>query len=267
VIGPVQVKEKGGRVMSSKMMDKIRAGKVSFGIWVEWFEPDLIEVCGYVGFDYAVIDGEHTPLDHRLASEMIRACNVVGMVPIVRIPEINRSTILRYLELGAVGIYVPHVNTAEEARTVVDAVKYAPVGHRGAGSMRAVQFGLTRPLAEMYRAANEETLTILLIEEVAGVRNLDEIMSVDGVDVLAIGSGDLSHSMGLPGEKTHPDVRKAVVDAEAKISGAGRVFESTVSTKADAQDAIDRGSLMVSLSIRPMVAQASRQFIADLKLP
>jgi 4-hydroxy-2-oxoheptanedioate aldolase len=250
--------------VANKVKEKIAAGQVAYGVWADVFDADLIELCGYLGYDYAVLDAEHTDLDPGQAKLLIRACEVAGMVPIVRVPEINEHAILRYLEIGAVGIYVPHVNTADEARAVVDAVKYHPVGHRGAGSMRALRFGVDGDFTELCRQANEDTMVIVLIEERRGIDNLDEIMAVPGVDVVGIGPGDLSHTMGHVGEKSHPDVVKLVVDSEARVRDAGHVFDSVVGSVDEARDCVERGSLMVSYGLRNMVTSSAKHLLAEL---
>jgi len=251
--------------MPNKVKDMLAAGQVVYGVWLEWLEPDLVEFLGYLGFDYVMIDGEHTALDRVNATELIRACDVVDMVPIVRVRENRPSEILGYLEQGARGIYVPHVNTAAEARAIVDAVKYAPDGHRGAGSARGVRFGLTMSGPDYLRTANQETMVIALIEEARGIENLDEIIEVPGIDVFGIGDGDLSHTMGHPGDRGHADVRRVVDDAESRIARAGKVFDAVVTDVEGARDAVRKGSLMVSVALRNTVADALKSFLTDVK--
>jgi 2-keto-3-deoxy-L-rhamnonate aldolase RhmA len=250
--------------MTNRVKQKLQSREVAYGIWADVFEPDLIEMFGWIGFDYVFLDAEHTGLDPQTASTMIRACNVSGMVALVRVPEINPSLILRYLEVGAVGICAPHVRTPDQARALVDAVKFSPDGHRGAGSMRALRYGLQQPFPELCRQANEDTIVLALIEDVEGILNLGQILSVQGVDVVGIGSGDLSHSMGFAGRKQAPEVEQATLDAEARIAASGKPFDSVVRTFAEAEDCVRRGSLMVSLSLRHFLGLQGRLFLESM---
>jgi 4-hydroxy-2-oxoheptanedioate aldolase len=253
--------------MGNRVKEILRRGEASHGVWLEWLDPDVIEVIGLVGFDYVMIDGEHTALDRVSSTELIRACDVVGITPIVRVREGLNSEILGYLELGAQGIYVPHVNSGAEAKAIVDAVKYAPMGHRGAGSARGVRYGLTQDPRDYLRQANDDTMVIALVEEPSGVTNLDQILAVPGIDVVGIGDGDLSHLMGHPGDRGHPDVRQVVDDAEARIVAAGKVFDSVVSSRAEALEALGRGSRMISLALQTSVVELLRGYLRDLREP
>lgn len=252
--------------MSNPVKQKMAAGEVAFGVWIEMMSPELVEFCGYLGFDYAMIDGEHFALDPRTCLGLVRACEVSGMVPIVRVPENDKSIILSYLEVGCLGIYVPHVNTAADARAIVDATKYAPEGHRGAGSGRYVRYGIgSSAPGEPQRQMNEDTMVIALVEEVDGIKNLEAITTTPGIDVVGIGNGDLSHTMGHVGDKNHPDVMQVVVDAERRIAELGKVFDAVVGSAEEARDAIRRGSLMVSVSVRGALKTALGTFLSQAR--
>jgi 4-hydroxy-2-oxoheptanedioate aldolase len=237
--------------MSNPVKEKFKAGKPAIGVWIEFMNPELVEFCGYLGFDYAVIDGEHFALDPVSCLGLIRACEVSGMVPVVRVPYNHPGVILSYLEVGCLGIYVPHVNSGADARAIVDAVKYAPLGHRGAGSGRYLRYGMSGlDAGAAQKQINDDTFVIALVEELAGIKNLDEIIATEGVDVIGTGSGDLSHSMGHIGQKDHPEVVRAVLDAEKRIAESRKVFDCVVTTAEEAHEAMSRGSLMVSFAVR-----------------
>ncbi len=250
--------------MGNRLKDKFAAGEVAFGIWAEVPEADLVELCGHLGFEYVMFDAEGTAFDYRAASLLFRACEVADMVPIVRIPEIRASTIQAYLNLGAKGIYVPHVTTADEARAVVDAVRFPPSGHRGAGGFRWARFGVDGDMEARYRSANDEILVIALVEDPIGVENIDDIIRVDGIDVLGVGAGDLSLAMGYPSGQERPQVRSLVVESEARALAAGKVFDAVVGSVEEARDSIERGALMVSYVLRSMVANSGTAFLTEL---
>jgi 4-hydroxy-2-oxoheptanedioate aldolase len=245
---------------------KIDEGEVAYGFYLHWPCPDIVEFAGHLGFEWVFIDAEHGPIGPRECTELIRACNVVGLVPIVRVPENNQATILGYLETGAMGIIAPHVNTASDAQALVDAVKYSPMGKRGAGSgTRAANFGVTQTANEYFRRTNEVTIVSALVEEEAGVRNLDEILAVEGVDVVGIGAGDLAMSMGLPGQANHPDVRKMVDDAEARIAASCKVLDAVVGDAAGARQAVARGARLVAVGIPALLGSAGQSFLAQVR--
>jgi 2-keto-3-deoxy-L-rhamnonate aldolase RhmA len=231
---------------------------------MSWLEPMLVEFYGLLGFDYVLIDGEHVPLERESCLELVRACEIAGLVPMLRVPDGRPSLILGYLDLGVQGIYVPHVTTAEQAADIVQSVKYAPQGNRGAAMPRAAGYGLAQPPEEYFRQANDDTMVIALVEDQEGINNLDEILAVEGIDVVGVGDNDLSHSMGYPGQKGHPDVRAVVENAEARIA-SGSVLDAVVSSVEQAQASIRFGALMISVSDSGFMAAAFKQYLELLR--
>ncbi len=252
-------------MLRNPVKEKIRRGEPAFGILLSWASPDTIEYCGNLGFEWVFIDAEHGAIGRETCQDLVRACNVVGMVPIVRVPENNQSLILTYLETGAMGIVTPHTNTAADAKALVDAVKYPPLGKRGAGQQRLANYGLTQTAAEYFRQANEVTICSALVEEIEGYRNLDEILAVEGVDVVGIGPGDLACTMGYPGQRNHPDVCKVVDDAEARIAASGKVLDAVEGTAEGALKALDRGALLVCVTVGGLLSSAGRDFLTEVK--
>ena len=182
---------------------------------------------GKLGLDWVLIDGEHGSLSPESMELIIMAAEASGLTPIVRPASSTPEAILQALDRGALGVQAPHVNTAGEARRVVQAARYHPLGSRGlAAGTRAGNYGFGLSLSDHAQQANRETLVCIQLEEVEALRNLDEIVQVEGVDVFFIGPSDLSQSMGYPG----PDrcARGAGRD-EARVCGdclgrqAGRV--------------------------------------------
>ena len=206
------------------LKEKLAAGKAAFGVQLNYPTPAIVEMLGYLGFDWVLIDNEHGSITVDNSEPVIVASELAGIAPIVR-PVGNRPEIIApFLDRGAWGVQVPHVNTADEARAVVDAVKYEPVGHRGIYGMgRPSLFGTAGSVKEYIEEANRETLVCLMIEEAVAIENLGEIVKVDGVDVLFIGSGDLSVSMGYPGEQDDPEVQRMMERGVKVILGGGKV--------------------------------------------
>jgi len=216
-------------MLQNKMKAKIQAGQPVFGVSVMFPSPQVVEMIGELGFDWVLIDCEHGSMTPESAELMCLAAERRGLTPIVR-PEANRPEVLmRYLDRGAMGLQVPHVNTRDEALAAVRAMKYHPQGNRGlARGQRSTGFGITGGSISAYTEwSNRETLVCVQIEEQEGLQNLDQILTAPGVDVFFIGPTDLSQSLGYPGQRDHPVVKQAVEGAFAKIHGAKKASGTT----------------------------------------
>jgi 2-keto-3-deoxy-L-rhamnonate aldolase RhmA len=206
------------------LKQRLYAGKPAFGVMCTFPSPPVVEMLGHLGFDWILLDNEHGSITVDTAEACIAAAELSGMPPIVR-PVGNKPEIIApFLDRGAWGVQVPHVNTADEARAAVDAVKYAPEGHRGIFSGgRPAGYGFKGTTAEYAKEANRNTLVCLMLEEVEAIENLPDLVKVPGVDVYFIGSGDLSQSMGYTGQQAHPEVQAMMERGVKIITGAGRI--------------------------------------------
>jgi 4-hydroxy-2-oxoheptanedioate aldolase len=209
---------------TNTLKQKLCDGKPAFGAMITFPSPPIVEMLGYMGFDWVLIDNEHGSIGVDTAEDMIRAGELTGIAPIVR-PVANKPEVIApFLDRGAWGVQIPHVNTREEAEAAVAACKYFPEGSRGIYSRgRPAEYGIGATTPEYVQAANANTLVCLMLEEVEAIRNIDDIVRVKGVDVLFIGSGDLSQSMGYPGQQTHPEVQALMEDGVKRIRAAGVV--------------------------------------------
>jgi 2-keto-3-deoxy-L-rhamnonate aldolase RhmA len=209
---------------SNTLKQKLRDGKAVFGAMITFPAPSIVEMLGYMGFDWVLIDNEHGSITVDTAEDMIRAAELTGVAPIVR-PVANRPDIIApFLDRGAWGVQVPHVNTRQEAEAAVAACKYPLEGQRGIFSGgRPAEYGIGGTTQDYVAKANENTLVCLMLEELEAIENISEIASVQGVDVLFIGSGDLSTSMGYPGQQAHPEVQAVMERGVKRIREAGIV--------------------------------------------
>lgn len=189
----------------NKLKEKIKNGEYCTGSIIQGALPALVEISGLAGFDFAFIDCEHGPMTQSDCENLIRAAESVGIVPLIRTRELNESLMLRYMDAGAMGIIVPGIRTKEEAEEAVRCVKYFPYGHRGLSATRSAQFGLGMPMKDYVEFANEQTIVACVIESAEAVDNIEEILGVDGMDFAIIGTSDLSHDLGHPGEGKHPN--------------------------------------------------------------
>ena len=183
-----------------------------------------MELFGAIGYDFVMIDCEHGPMDLDQVEHMVRAAEVFDITPIARIPDHADTTILRYLDRGVQGIIVPHVNTRDEADAVARAARYFPDGHRGVGGGREHDYGVKVSWDDSARWINSQTLVIPMIEDTEAVENLDAILTVPGIDVLHVASGDLGQSMGIaPPTEVRQLMRQVIprISAAAKFVGIG----------------------------------------------
>ena len=173
------------------------------------------------GFDFVVLDNEHGPAGHETTEHLVRAACCASVPALVRVPWNSPAEILRALDLGAAGVLVSHVSTAEEAERAVRAAKYPPLGVRGAAfSHRAGGYSL-RAGPNHLEESNEATVVVLQIETAQAIANLDAILAVPEADALFIGPTDLSVSMGYPGNPQHPEVQAAIEQAIRRMRAAG----------------------------------------------
>lgn len=179
----------------------------SYGLNIALHDPSIIEMAARAGYDFVRIDCEHMLFGSECLMEMIRTARLLGMPVQARITSVEQASAL--LDFGVTALMLPHVSSAEKAQAIVNAVKYAPLGERGmTTSSRCLNFGELK-LSEYAKTANDEVSVIVQIEDKAGLENVDEILSVPGVDMVATGRNDLAQALGVPGQNTHPDVLAA----------------------------------------------------------
>ncbi len=194
---------------------KFSEGKVTYGVWVTLESPTITEIAARLGFDWIVIDSEHGHLDMKNLMEHVRVANLMGVVCLVGITETQIGLIKRVLDIGADGIIVPQINTAEEVAQAVSYAKYPPEGVRGIGGERATRWG--KGFAERVTRANREVFVIPKIETVAAGKAIDSIMEVAGVDAFFFGPADYSASAGSPGEWEGPGVAEQLMEIHQKM--------------------------------------------------
>lgn len=205
----------------NRLKRMLKEGGTTIGTIVSFPDPGIVETIGLAGFDFVIIDTEHSPIDFKDVRNMIIAADSVGITPMVRVGTSDANPILRVLDSGAIGIMAPHVCTKADALAFVKACRYPPAGVRGVnGAARAAGYGQAN-FVEHARLSNEDILTIALIEDVEGVENIEGIADVEGLDVISPGPGDLSASFGLIGQPQDPKVQAAVEKVAGVVSASG----------------------------------------------
>ena len=249
----------------NKMKEKLLSGQPAFGVSVMTPSPQIVEMLGKLGFDWVLIDSEHGAISLESMELMIMAAELSGITPIVRPESNDPAAILQALDRGAMGVQVPHVNTAADAQRVVESVKYHPLGNRGLGAgTRPTHYGFGLPLTDYVQEANRETLVCVQLEEMQALRNIDEILQVQGVDVFFVGPSDLSQSMGYPGQLDAPQVQSAIANAFSAIVAAGKIPGSAGSNQAIV-NYLSQGCLYVYTHVPRLLASGYAEFMRVVK--
>ena len=235
-------------IRPNRVKAMLKRGEVALGTFVRTTSPPVVEVLGLAGFDFVIIDDEHSPVGLESTANLIRAADGVNIVPIVRVMTNAAVHIMRALDAGALGVQVPQIHDRQEAEYAARATKYPPRGIRGlATSHRAASYGLMEP-AEYVSAANAETMFMAYVENAQAVDNLEEIVAVPDIDVLFIGPADLSASLGYPTQISHPKVVQAL-DRVYAVAGKANIPVGTVAADAESAAAlIARGTQLIAIS-------------------
>lgn len=214
---------------------RLQAGEVTHGIWLGMADAYAAEMAGTAGFDWLLIDGEHAPNDLRSTMAQLAVLERSGSVPVVRLPDGDPVKVKQALDIGAQSLLIPMVDSAEQARMLVQATRYPPQGFRGVGSSlaRASYFAA---IPDYLPTANEQICLILQVESVKGMAALDDILAVDGVDAVFFGPADLAADMGHLGRSDAPAVRAAIYDGLRRTRAAGKAA-GILATEAEFIDA------------------------------
>ena len=244
----------------NKMKAKLQSGEPAFGVSIMIPCPQVVEMVGRLGFDWILIDCEHGTISLETVEILAMAAESCGITAIARPKTKDADDILKVMDRGVMGVQVPHVNTAEDARRVVAAVKYHPLGQRGlAAGTRPADYGYGQSMEQYVEISNRETLVCVQLEEEEAIRNADDILAVDQVDVFFIGPSDLSQSMGYPGNSKAPPVQEAIDRTFEKIIAAGKIpgtpgsFESITTV-------LDKGILYTYTHLTNLLGHAGTDF-------
>ena len=215
---------------------------------------DDIDTFGPNGYDGVWLEGEHGGVEAAQIGDLTRACDLWGMTSLIRVNRNDQGLIYRTLDCGAMGIAVPHVNTRAEAQNVVDGAKFAPTGHRGMFTSRQ-GYGVDN----YFEVANSQTLLVVLIEDIVAINNLDDILTVDSIDVFFVAPSDLAASMGHIGNNNHPDVQNTIDTALARIQAAGRVA-GTLTTDATVEKYVKAGVRFLMTGVSGWITSGAAAF-------
>jgi 4-hydroxy-2-oxoheptanedioate aldolase len=208
-------------VLERNIKQRIEAGEVLIGGWAQTQSPELVEAMGYAEFDFVILDTEHTAHSYEGVIHQLRAAEVVGLHPIVRPPSQDPSLVSRALDLGAEGVFVPVIESSEQAGAAVKAAKYHPLGRRGiCVAVKPGKYGAAFS-PQYFDQQNDRTWLVAMVETWEGRDHMAEIVQVAGVDLIFVGPTDLSQSLGVPGEVDHPKVERAIEEIAAVAKAHG----------------------------------------------
>lgn len=209
---------------------KLRNGGVVAGPFVKTTDPGFVEIAGYAGFDFVILDREHGPASITEMQNLLRAAQCADILPVIRVQDSREISIAKALDIGAMGIQIPNVESPKQAQSIVRAAKYAPAGNRGVCRfVRAADYS-SLERASYFKQANE-ALVIVQVEGLKGIENVNGILDTEGVDIVFIGPYDLSQSLGVAGQIDHPAVQdgmRNVIEAAQKKNIVVGTFVDTI---------------------------------------
>jgi 2-dehydro-3-deoxyglucarate aldolase/4-hydroxy-2-oxoheptanedioate aldolase len=229
------MKTKGEITMKNSLKLRLKNGESVMGTMITVFNnPEIAKILKVCGFDYFIIDCEHGAYNYSSVANILAIAREAGIPGIVRIPEVKREVVLKYMEMGAAGLLLPSTETVEQAQLLVQYAKYAPLGNRGVSLLRPhTGFEKVDNAVEYMKRANEETVLMVQIESPEGVKNVGKMLDIEGIDAAFMGPNDLSQSMGILGQFDHPDFIAAVDHVIMSAKQRGK-FSGTHLTSADA---------------------------------
>jgi 4-hydroxy-2-oxoheptanedioate aldolase len=253
--------------MSNSFKAALAAKQAQVGFWLSMADPYLAEVSATAGFDWLLIDGEHAPNDLRSTLAALQAIAPYRSQPVVRVVSGEVHLVKQMLDIGAHNLLVPMVDTAEQARALVAATQYPPLGIRGVGSAvgRASRWSARK---EYLDTADDEVCLLVQAETVTALKNLDAICAVDGVTGVFIGPADLAASMGHRGKPGHPEVQAAIESAMRTIIASGKAAGTLTSDSTLARRYLELGCTFVATGVDVLLyANAARKLAADFLSP
>jgi 4-hydroxy-2-oxoheptanedioate aldolase len=243
----------------------LSAGQTPIGLWFSLSSNYAVEAVAPAGFDWILLDMEHSPNDLRALLAQLQACaQYPATHPVVRIPSLDAVTIKQVLDLGAQTLLVPMIDTPEQARAAVAACRYPPLGIRGVGgTTRATRFGR---VADYALHAHEQTCILVQAESAQALSQLEAICAVDGVDGVFIGPADLHASLGYAGQLHHPQVWPQIEAAITRIRGCGKAAGFLTANEMDARRVLELGAQFVAVgSDAGLLARAADALIARFR--
>ena len=249
------------RPLKNKFRSRLLAGEVMTGLWVGLANPYTSEMAALAGFDWLLLDAEHSPNDLHTILAQLQAIAPYRSHPVVRPPDDDIVRIKQYLDIGVRNLLIPMVDTSDQANALVRAIHYPPTGIRGVGHIlgRASGWGSQK---DYLTDADENICLMVQVETLQGIENLDAIAATDGIDGVFIGPADLSAAMGHLGEPSHPEVVTCIGEAINRINAAGKVPGIVTADEKEARQYIDQGCRFVGVGVDTLLLMNALQTLA-----
>jgi 2-keto-3-deoxy-L-rhamnonate aldolase RhmA len=217
-------------MIENKVKKILKAGGTVIGCQVaEVRSPNIALLYGTAGFDFIFIDMEHGGFDLETVGDFITASKAANIVPVVRVPALEEHFLSRPLDLGACGLMVPHIHSKEQVERVIQCTKFKPMGSRGLAPLRAHTGFSKVNVTEFIKEANENTMIVIMVEDDEAIKHIDELISVEGVDVVFMGTTDLSQNLDIPGQVRHPEILKRIDRVIQACEAKGVAFGMPIS--------------------------------------
>ena len=250
--------------MQANIKEKMKSEAV-IGCFVNFALGDIAEMTARIGFDFILIDNEHGVMDTQNINDMIRAAHCQNKGAVVRCTQATYAHIQKSLDMGADGIQVPLVNDARTAEEIYKLAKYPPEGTRGmAFNCRAAEYGMCGDKAVYREQANQNGLTVVQIETLKAIENLDDIIRVPGIDILFVGPGDLSAALGLP-DYNQPQVQDLLEKTVKRIADSGKTAGIFAADSESAKKAMDWGARYIVTSVSGYMVSGGKAYLNDIR--
>jgi 4-hydroxy-2-oxoheptanedioate aldolase len=251
---------------TNKLKQRLAQGETLIGTFVKSTDPAMTEVMCMSGLDFLILDNEHTAMNKETLVNLIRVTEIYDVPVIVRVRDNDTPQILQALDAGAYGVQVPNLRTAEDAKKAIRSIYYAPKGTRGfANTNRTAAYGLM-DVKEYIRLASENLLFVGYCETLEAYENLDEILALDGLDIVFMGPSDLSQAFGVLGQVTHPLVLDAMDTIIRKTIRAGKVVGTVASDGIAAKKLMEKGvRFIVMSSDQGMAAASAKRMLGEFR--
>lgn len=240
----------------NRFKQALRSEKVQAGLWLGLTDTVCLEIAAGAGYEWLLLDGEHAPFDVGALLVGLQVIAGFAVQPLVRLPEGDPTLIKKVLDLGAQTIVVPTVESAEQARRLVSAIRYPPRGIRGVGTGLA-RAAFWNQRSDYFERADDEICLVVQIETERGLDYLEEIVKVEGVDALFVGPADLAASLGHLGEPGHPDVQRAIFDAIQRIRAGGKSCGTLVGDPVLARKYVEAGCNFIGIGLDTVLFRAA----------
>tara|TARA_B100001540_G_scaffold18508_1_gene15467 strand:+ start:1577 stop:2335 length:759 start_codon:yes stop_codon:yes gene_type:complete len=247
------------------MKEQLRSGKNVVGLFQNVINPNITEIMGLLGFDFVIVDGEHTTFNPNLAEEHFRAAELRNISSVTRIGQNDQQVIQKFLDAGSQGVLMPLINNKSDALEVVDSVKYPPIGKRGLASGRGSSYGIPQSVKEHVDHSNKETLVAIQIETTEAMENVEEISSIEEVDVLFFGPSDISSSFGIHGQINDPKVRDTISSLSKIAIGNGKSCGTIARDANDFKFYKEAGFQWFCSGVTNMMQTGMKEYLSELK--